>query len=80
MSYAIEQQQWQSLPEHAQREVYDFFLFIKQRYEQSVAQTNDVNETIVKKPRANWFDGYDATKDVDVLASLPADEASEEWE
>lgn len=34
----------------------------------------------VKKPRANWFDGYDATKDVDVLASLPVDEASEEWE
>jgi hypothetical protein len=34
----------------------------------------------VKKPRANWFDGYDAAKDIDVLASLPADEASEEWE
>jgi hypothetical protein len=33
-----------------------------------------------KKPRANWFDGYDAAKDVDVLASLPVDEASEEWE
>ena len=30
-----------------------------------------------KKPRANWFDGYDVAKDVDVLASLPADEASE---
>jgi hypothetical protein len=46
MSYAIEQQQWQSLPEHAQREVYDFFLFIKQRYEQSAEQTNDVSETV----------------------------------
>ncbi len=38
------------------------------------------NSETVKKPRANWFDGYDAAKDVDVLASLPSDEASEEWE
>jgi hypothetical protein len=32
------------------------------------------------KLRANWFDGYEAENDVDVLASLPSDEASEEWE
>jgi len=31
--HTIEQQYWQCLPEHAQQEVYDFFLFIKQRYE-----------------------------------------------
>lgn len=46
MSYAIEQQEWKSLPEHAQREIYDFFLFIKQRYEQRVVQENDSNETL----------------------------------
>jgi hypothetical protein len=46
MSYAIKQQEWQSLPEHAQREIYDFFLFIKQRYEQHALQTNDLNETL----------------------------------
>jgi type I restriction enzyme S subunit len=39
----------------------------------------DVREWKVP-PRANWFDGYDAAKDVDVLAALPVDEASEEWE
>jgi len=38
------------------------------------------NSEKIKQPRANWFDGYDASKDMDVLASLPADEASEEWE
>ncbi len=32
------------------------------------------------QPRANWFNGYDAAKDIDVLAALPADEATEEWE
>ena len=33
-----------------------------------------------KKLRANWFDGYQVENDRDVLASLPMDEASEEWE
>ncbi|MFZ2726371.1 MAG: hypothetical protein WAX77_08985 [Methylococcaceae bacterium] len=37
----INEQDWQSLPELAQQEVYDFFLFIKQRYGQT-----DNNETI----------------------------------
>ena len=31
-----------------------------------------------KKLRANWFEGYKAEEDVDVLASLPIDEVSEE--
>jgi hypothetical protein len=30
---AIREQDWQCLPMQAQQEVYDFFLFIKQRYE-----------------------------------------------
>lgn len=28
----ISQQDWQKIPEQAQQEVYDFFLFLKQRY------------------------------------------------
>ncbi|MDB9744039.1 DUF2281 domain-containing protein [Fibrobacterales bacterium] len=31
----IPQYDWQEMPEEAQREVYDFFLFIKQRYSKS---------------------------------------------
>jgi len=31
-------------------------------------------------PRRGWFDGYQAEADDDVLASLPVEEASEEWE
>ena len=34
---AIDNQEWQSLPEQAQQEIYDFFLFIKQRYEKQVS-------------------------------------------
>jgi hypothetical protein len=30
--------------------------------------------------RENWFEGYNAENDVDVLASLPIGEVSEEWE
>ncbi len=33
-----------------------------------------------KTLRANWFEGYNVAEDVDVLASLPIDEALEEWE
>ncbi|WP_394753489.1 AbrB/MazE/SpoVT family DNA-binding domain-containing protein [Crenothrix sp.] len=31
-------------------------------------------------PRSGWFDGYQAETDSDVLASLPVDEDSGEWE
>jgi antitoxin MazE len=31
-------------------------------------------------PRSGWFDGYQAEADSDVLASLPVDEDSGEWE
>ena len=39
---------------------------------------NNMTETS-KTLRANWFEGYNTENDVDVLASLPIDEASEEW-
>jgi len=34
----IPQQDWQKIPEQAQQEVYDFFLFLKQRYSEVEAE------------------------------------------
>jgi len=39
----IKEQDWQALPEPAQQEVYDFFIFIKQRYTKQMNQ--DQSET-----------------------------------
>ena len=33
----------------------------------------------VKAPRAGWFEDYKPGTDPDLLATLPADEGSEEW-
>jgi antitoxin MazE len=33
----------------------------------------------VHTPRAGWFTGYQAEADVEPLAALPIDDASEEW-
>lgn len=33
----------------------------------------------VHAPRAGWFAGYQAETDVELLAALPVDEATEEW-
>ena len=45
---AIDNQEWQSLPEQAQQEIYDFFLFIKQRYEKQTRQVqHDEAETLL---------------------------------
>ena len=45
---AIDNQEWQSLPEQAQQEIYDFFLFIKQRYEKRTPQVqHDEAETLL---------------------------------
>ena len=45
---AIDNQEWQSLPEQAQQEIYDFFLFIKQRYEKQARQAqHDETETLL---------------------------------
>ena len=46
--HAIEQQDWQCLPEQAQQEVYDFFLFIKQRYDKQIQEiSRDTTDTLV---------------------------------
>ena len=33
----------------------------------------------IKSPRAGWFEGYKPASDPEMLATLPADEGSEEW-
>ena len=43
---AIQEQDWQALPEHAQQEVYDFFLFIRQRYGQLRVNATEESDTI----------------------------------
>lgn len=45
----------------------------------NLSPQNAAAET-VKLPRADWFKAYQAEKDVDVLASLPVDDATEDWE
>jgi hypothetical protein len=40
----IKEQDWKTLPEHAQQEIYDFYLFIKQRYEKRIQV--DKSETL----------------------------------
>lgn len=47
MAYEIKLHEWQELPEDAQREVYSYFLFIKQRAEnQSLTPNGQSNITL----------------------------------
>lgn len=43
---AIKEQDWQTLPEFAQQEVYDFFMFIKQRYDKQSQQMDNESDLI----------------------------------
>jgi len=47
----IKEQEWQSLPESAQQEVYDFFVFIKQRHLKVVDTPSTPLSDANKKPR-----------------------------
>lgn len=43
----IKEQDWNSLPKQAQEEIYDFYLFIKQRYENKIQHEQlDKSETL----------------------------------
>ena len=43
----IKEQDWKTLPEQAQQEIYDFYLFIKQRYEKRIkVDQADKSETL----------------------------------
>ena len=56
----ISEQEWQSLPESAQKNVYDFFLFIKQRYGKSTDAEEQAELTAFSNHSANtiteWLD------------------------
>lgn len=58
----INKQEWQDLPEQAQREVYDFFLFVKQRYAKNKknAQRDHAETLLFSNHTANlveeWLD------------------------
>ena len=47
----IKEQDWQTLPESAQQEVYDFFVFIKQRHVEMVDSPSAPLSDTNKKPR-----------------------------
>jgi hypothetical protein len=40
----IEKKQFQALPEFSQRQVYDFFLFVKNKYSSSMSGFNETDE------------------------------------
>lgn len=59
----ITKQDWQSLPEQAQQEVYDFFLYIKQRYNSK----SDQSETIAfSNHSANLIEEWQDEKEDEV--------------
>lgn len=63
---AIDQREWQSLPEQAQREIYDFFLFLKQRYEKQARQTrqDEAETSLFSNHSANLIEEWlDDTED-----------------
>ena len=61
----MKEQEWQALPESAQQEVYDFFLFIKQRYGKKTDQ--DKAETIaLSSHSANTIEEWLDNKEDDV--------------
>ena len=56
----INEQEWQALPESAQKKFYDFFLFIKQRYSQSTDSEQQAELSAFSNHSANniteWLD------------------------
>ncbi len=67
MQLAIREQDWQCLPIQAQQEVYDFFLFIKQRYEKQTLQPIDLTENLAfSNHSANNVEEWLSDKEDDV--------------
>jgi Fic family protein len=61
---AIKEQDWQTLPESAQQELYDFFLFLKQRYTQQRNYTDDSETVAFSNHSANTIEQWlDETED-----------------
>ena len=71
MGYEIKQQDWQALSEDAQREVYNYFLFIKQR-----AETPSHNDADVFTLTSYETRNVEYSSDI---ATLPNDDVNEVW-
>lgn len=71
MGYEIKQKDWQTLSEDAQREVYNYFLFIKQRAEMPSHNDADIF-TLTSYETRNVEYSSD-------LAKLPNDDVNEIW-
>ena len=58
--HLIKEQDWKSLPESAQQEVYAFFIFIKQRYGRSIDNDESAGITVFSNHSASsiaeWLD------------------------
>jgi len=62
---AIPTQAWQAMPEDAQQEVYDFFIFIEQRY--SSKRSQDHNETVAfSNHSASLIEDWNSEEEDDV--------------
>jgi hypothetical protein len=62
----ITEYDWQMLPEAAQREVYDFFLFIKQRYVQKQIDSDQLETLAFSNHSANTIEEWLDDKEDDV--------------
>lgn len=68
MALSIKEQDWQTLPEQAQQEVYDFFMFIKQRHDKAKqSSVKDSSETsALANHSANTIEAWLDDKEDDV--------------
>lgn len=55
---AITEQDWQTLPEYAQREIYDFFLFIRSRYAKTPLNYDVIETRAFSNHSANTIEGW----------------------
>lgn len=71
MGYEIKKQDWQALTEDAQREIYNYFLFIKQRYEiQAHTASNDSYEFTLANHITNNVNNELPDDDVDKIWTI----------
>lgn len=79
---AINKQEWQALPERAQREVYDFFLLVKQQYardekhtQSDLSRVSQITKLLEDKAETLLFSNHSANLVEDWLD----DEEDEVW-
>lgn len=58
MIQAITEQDWRTLPEYAQHEVYDFFVFIKERYIEKQRSQDELETRAFSNHSANTVEEW----------------------